>query len=164
MRRLFASVGQVAKPSHRYNLTRPLLVPGLQSVGYLKIMIMKLLSGGVSMGDTTRNKQTITNHFHCGRFSVWHLFDSNVQTVERFSWLIFKAVLDRYRQVVLLTLFSFSVSFFLQVLYQHTANQTNRALLVWKTVGSNAAHNITKAVMLFTHSHYLMHSNLNPLI
>lgn len=66
MRRLFASVGQVAKPSHRYILTRPSLVLGPPSVGYLKIIIMKLLSGGVSMGDTTRNKQS-TDHFHGGR-------------------------------------------------------------------------------------------------
>jgi len=28
---------------------------------------MKLLGGGVSMGDTTRNKQTTTDHFLGGR-------------------------------------------------------------------------------------------------
>ena len=111
---------------------------------------------GFRTGDTTRNKQQTTSLADVT--PVWYHFDRNVRTIEWFSYLITKTALDRNRRVVFTNT---CVFFLLQVLYQHTANQTNRALLVWKTVGSNAAHNITKAVMLFTHSHYLMHFNLN---
>ena len=36
-------------------------------VTFIKQPYMKLLGGGVSMGDTTRNKQTTTDHFLGGR-------------------------------------------------------------------------------------------------
>ena len=93
-------------------------------------------------------------------FPVWYLFDNNVWTIEWFSLFIIKTALDQYRQVVLLT---HVFSFFLQVHYQHTANQKNRALLVWKTVGSNATHNITiiahgcDVIHSFIFTYYLMH-------
>ena len=122
---------------------------------------MKLLGGGVSMGDTTRNKQLQTTSL-ADVTPVWYLFDSNVRTIEWFSLFIIKTALDRNRRVVFTNtfLFLFTGTFFITNL-----QQTNRALLVWKTVGSNAAHNITKAVMLFTLTltltHYLMHFNLN---
>jgi hypothetical protein len=73
-------------------------------------------------------------------------------------------VLDRYRQVALLTLFPFSLQehFPLPPHYQLTANQTKSSIIsLTTTVGSNATHNITiitKVVMLFTH--YLTHFNL----
>ena len=70
---------------------------------------MKPLGGGVSMGDTTRNKQLLTTSL-ADVTPVWYLFDSNVRTVEWFSLFIIKTALDRNRRVVFTNTF-----FFLQV-------------------------------------------------
>jgi hypothetical protein len=63
--------------------------------------------GDFDMGDTTRNKQTTTDHFLGGRNPVWYLFDSNVRTIEWFSLLIIKTALDRNRRVVFTNTFLF---------------------------------------------------------
>ena len=68
MRWLFASVGQLAKPSHRYIFDSGLHLSWSAICGLSLIKTIKLLSGGFSWATPlATNKQTTTNHFHGGR-------------------------------------------------------------------------------------------------
>lgn len=106
---------------------------------------------GFRNGDTTRNNNKPLPWLDVT--SVWHLFDSNVRIVEWFSLLIIKTALDRNRRVVTTNTCVFSLtgpiislSLSLSLSLPTHSKPENRALLVWKNVGSNATHNITTII------------------
>ena len=91
---------------------------------------------------------------------VWHLFDSNVRIVERFSWLIIKTVLDRYRQVVntntCVLFYRYIISFSLSLpTYSKTKKQ---ALLVWiqQLVATRRTTSPSSQGCDVIHSHFIL--------